>query len=64
MKLCWQGLDKWASIKHMAKFIKTLLPDTEGISIAKPPKKCFAFLSFDSQAKMDQFSELFSGELY
>ena len=47
MKFCWQGVDKWATEKELAEFIKKLLQDTiEGIQLAKPPKKNFAFLLF------------------
>ena len=64
MKLCWQGLDKWASEKQLAKFVTGLLSDVTGVSLAKPRMKSFAFLSFEDKTKGNEFLELAATSLY
>lgn len=57
-KLCWQGLDKWISDKKLAKIVKTILPAVDGVILARPSKKCFAFLEFPSPELMQSFLDL------
>lgn len=64
MKLCWQGLDKWASPKQLAKFVTSLLPDTSGISMHKPHNKPFAFFSFSGQPALDDFLATLSAQTF
>ena len=54
-KLCWQGLDKWISDKKLAKIVQSLLPDISGVTMARPPKKSFAFLGFPTPELMNDF---------
>jgi tRNA (uracil-5-)-methyltransferase len=60
-KICWQGLDKWISEKKLAKIVKSILPDSHGIVLARPKKKSFAFLEFPNVEMLNSFLELSKG---
>lgn len=54
-KLCWQGLDKWVSDKKLAKTIKQIIPEIQGIVMSRPSRKAFAFLQFPDNESMKMF---------
>ena len=56
-RLCWQGLDKWISDKKLAKTIKKIMPEVEGIVLSRPTRKSYAFLQFPSIETMGSFMQ-------
>jgi tRNA (uracil-5-)-methyltransferase len=56
-KLCWQGLDKWISDKKLAKTIKKIIPEVQGIILSRPNKKSYAFLEFPDLETMNSFMQ-------
>ncbi|CAG9312479.1 unnamed protein product [Blepharisma stoltei] len=62
-RLCWQGIDKWISEKKLARILKDNLPSIDGLLLARPPKKPYAFLEFDTEERMNTFVEAFQPEI-
>jgi tRNA (uracil-5-)-methyltransferase len=63
-RLCWQGVDKHASEKKLARFIIENVPDTHDIKLAKPGNKPFCFVSFPDEASMQLFETSMEGKKF